>query len=425
VWRAPLPVEKLLPSGTRVLVLPSHELPLVRVDLVVRAGAELDPPSQPGLAAAGEQLGIDLDWRIDRDAAYLSFSVTSARLPEALALAADMAARPRFAAAEWARARGQRVAELVHLADEPGYIVRRAFERTLFGAHPYGSPAQGTPASVGAIQLADVKAFYAKSYGPRTTSVVLAGDVSPEAASQLVARALDGWKGTAAPAPSLPAPVIDKSAMMRFVLVDRPGAPQSVLRLGQLGPSRATPEYAPRELLRMTLGGSFTSRLVQNLREKHGYTYGVRASDELHRAGGSFTIETRLRSDATAAALDEIVKELKAVCEPLPRVELDKARALITSDLVSTYASSAQAAGQIVDLVAHDLPLDTWTRLGDALAGLDPAQVAKVAQHAVAPGGMTFVIVGDRKAIEPSLRKLPFVQRLEIRDGEGKLLPSN
>jgi zinc protease len=237
-----------------------------------------------------------------------------------------------------------------------------------------------------------------------------------------VSAAFAGYNaGVAAPAPPKEPTA---PAATKLVLVDRPGAPQSALRVGRLGVSWSIPpvEYAAVSTLEMLLGGSFTSRLTQNLREKHGYTYGAHDNFQMDRATGWYEIETSVRTDVTAESITEIWKELAAIRQPIPADELAKGRNLVAQKIIESYGQGTQLALELADLASRDRPLDTDAKLVGELQKLDAATVTKVADRALGDQAWIVVVVGDRKVIEPKLRALPMGKTLELRDAEGNVL---
>lgn len=437
-WTAPIPVARTTAAGTRVLVLSQQALPLVHVVATVAAGSALDPPAQPGLAAATAMmlqeggagrrsgaalaealaaLGANLSVRVDPDQVQLSMTVLARNLDRALALLADVLARPRFDQAEWPHARARRLDEIRRRRDRPADLADDLFNRVLYGAHPYGHRCLGTIAAVGALSVADLRQFYARHYGPRTIAFAFYGDLSPGAAARQVARTLRGWSAPAEPPPPPPLPV---ATPPRLVLVDRPGAPQSELRVGHLGRDRHTPDYAAVTLLETVLGGSFTSRLNQNLRERHGYTYGARASFDLLNTTGPFFAAAAVRTDVTAAALRQMVSELKAIRHPLTLLELDKGRALVLQSLVEAFGSGQRATLYLADMARYGLPPDYWSHLPNQLRTLTLPLLTRDADQLFFPDRLTVVIVGDRKAIEPTLRQLALGKKIEYLDEDGQ-----
>jgi predicted Zn-dependent peptidase len=346
-------------------------------------------------------------------------TVLSRHLPRALQLLGDMVARPRFDAAEWQRSQQRRLAEIARRRDEPRYIASTVFASVLYGEHPYAHPALGTPASLAALSVEDLRSFYATHYGPRTVTFVLVGDTTQAQALKLVGSALSGWSANSKPAPA-PRPLAANNP--RFVVVDRPGAPQSEVLVGHLGRERKTTEYAALSLLEVLLGGSFTSRLNQNLREKHGYTYGAFSRFDLWRAPGPFAAAAAVRTEVTAESLTEMITELKAIRAPLSAEELAKGRSLVRADLVEAFADGRRTTLEIADLVLHDLPLDTWSKVGVALDKLAADGVTRSATRLFLPDQLLIVVVGDRQVIDKPLAALPFAKSIEYRDLDGKLL---
>jgi zinc protease len=206
------------------------------------------------------------------------------------------------------------------------------------------------------------------------------------------------------------------------VLVDRPGAPQSEVRVGHVGLAWGMPDVPAGVLLDMVLGGSFTSRLVQNLREKHGYTYGAHSLFELWRAAGPFAVSSAIRTDVTGPALKEIVAELTGMLQPLPDVDVRKGRALVEAALVERFSEGQGASQELGQLLEHGVSLDFWGKLPAAMAALEGQALTAAAARLFHPEALTIVVVGDKKLVEPQLRALPFVKSIELRSVDGELL---
>ncbi|MCU1282885.1 MAG: putative family peptidase, partial [bacterium] len=157
-------------------------------------------------------------------------------------------------------------------------------------------------------------------------------------------------------------------------------------------------------------------------REKHGYTYGARAGFELRTVAGPFVASAGVRTDVTAAALKETIAEIAGMRAPIAAGEMTKGVAIVMHTIVEAFADGNETTAYLADLVAHRLSLDAWSKLPAELARLDVAAVTRTAARLFQPEGLTIVIVGDRKAIEPALRLLPFVKAIELRDAEGRAL---
>lgn len=441
-WRAPTPSLLTLPSGLTIAVDSEPGLPLVHVTAIVKAGSALDGEreglaeatadmlveggagvrSGPELAEALERLGDEL--QIEADADYVQFHLaTPARgLQRALALLSDVLMRPRFDEEAWRRERTRRLAELRAAGDEPATVAERVFHRVLFGRHPYGHDPTGTEAALARIEASDLRAFYAANYGPRTTTLLLVGDLTDEV-GPLLAASFESFGGGPQVAP-LPPPPPPPLAAPRLVIVDRPGAAQSQLRVGGLGVPRASADFPSAALLGTVLGGSFTSRLVQNLRERRGLTYDVHAVLMARDAPGPLVVRTAVRTDATAVAVGEILAEVRGLREPLPADEIARARAVMIGKLIEGFSTGESASRLLSSMLAHGAAPDDWARLPDELLARDGARLAADAARMVDPARLVVVVVGDRAAIEPSLAALPGLPPIEHASTLGELLPA-
>jgi zinc protease len=435
------PTTFTLGNGLAVVAVPRHVAPIVALQLVVRSGADADPPAQAGLAAATadmldegagergaleiaralETLGAELFLGASRDGSTLSLSVPAPAFEAALAIAADVALRPRFAEADWTRVQNDRLTNLIQRRDQPEAVAALVADRVLFGeSHPYGRPASGYERTVRDIGVADLRRFHQSHWRAGNATLVVTGDFDPAALRPMLERAFGTWEKGSAPK-AKPAPVV-KHDRPRLVLVDKPGAPQTVLRLVGPGFSRAAPERPSLVLLATVLGGSFTSRLNFNLREKNGYTYGASASFQFLRRPGPFVASSSVFVNVTDVALGEFLKELNALrTGDVKPEELTKARALQQQHVAEALATTSGTAGVYADLALYGLPLDEPARFLRAIAKADARTLKRVARAVDAPT-VTIVAVGDRKVIEPKLRAFG-LPAPELRDADGEMLP--
>jgi zinc protease len=208
-----------------------------------------------------------------------------------------------------------------------------------------------------------------------------------------------------------------------LVLIDRPDAPQSEIRIGHLAPPRSTPDFPALMMLETILGGSFTSRLVQNLRETHGYTYEISAHFALHRGPGRLEIATAVETDVTGPAISEILKELESISHGAGEAEMRKARALVDHSLVETIAEGHETALAFADLFLDALPFARFAELPHDLDRQDVPALAAAAARLFHPSEALVVVVGDRKRIEGALRELPIGKTLEVRNAAGEPAP--
>jgi zinc protease len=440
--RLPTAERLALSSGLPVLLVPMHEVPVAEVLLVVRAGAVADPAGREGLARLtadmldegaggkdalaladaidflGAQLGTEASW----DASIVRLRVPAARLSDALPVMADVALRPDFPESELLRLRKEALTDLLQARDVPGRIASRALAQAVFGtAHRYGRPEGGDAASIGAFTVADLHAFHAARYVPTAATLVMAGDISRDVLP-LLEKAFGSWRApatTGAPAPAVatPAPLKGRTVW----LVDKPGAAQSAIRIGAPGPSWSAAGYAAAEVMNTLLGGSFTSRLNDNLREQHGYSYGAASRLLRYRTGGLFVALSDVQTDKTAPAVTEFVKELERIRTPAKPEEAERARSYTALGYAGDFETTTQVARRMADRVVYELPEGFFEEFVPKALAVDVAALQSAGRSLVDPTRMTFVVVGDRKTVEAPLRALGLgtVRTLTVEDVMG------
>ena len=415
-----------LATGLEVLHVPRHTLPLVDLHLVVPAGVELDTPERAGLvtlvaemleegtvtrsgfeiADQLDRLGATLSVRPGWDQTTIALHVLRDRLPEALALMADVVGNATFAEAEFRKRRDERLAALLQERDEPSSLAARAFIDAVYGvAHPYGQPARGTRATVSALDRDALIAFHAARYRPAGSYMVGVGDVTAEALEEQAALAFGGWTGEArrAEPPAAPSP----APGIRIVLVDRPDAPQSELRIGRAGPPRRSPDHAALLVANTVLGGAFTSRLNLRLREQRGFTYGARSSFAFRRGPGPFAVATAVFTDVTAEAVADAIAEMRRMTvELVPEDELERARSFWVLGLPRRLETASAMAAQLAELHLHDLPPTAITDLVEQVGAVTAEDVLRVTRAYLAPDAMAVVVVGDADRIRGPLQAL-------------------
>ncbi|MBM3820488.1 MAG: insulinase family protein [Acidimicrobiia bacterium] len=328
------PIQKrALSNGLPVWIVETHEVPLVQITLVVLAGSGDDPAGTFGVGSltaamldegAGsrsaleiadvvEFLGATLTTTSSFDSSAVRLNVPVARLSEALPVMADVALRPAFPQAELDRLRQERLTALLQARDDPASIAAMAFARIVFGnTHRYGTGAAGTAATLKAFTTADLRAFHSALYQPTNATLVVAGDTTAAAILPQLEQQFGGWKATA-PVKRAEVPAAAQLTRGQITIVDKPDAEQSQIRIGWVGVPRATPDYFPLVVLNTTLGGSFTSRLNQNLRETHGYSYGASSAFDMRLSSGPFVAAAGVQTDKTADALREFFNELNGI----------------------------------------------------------------------------------------------------------------
>jgi predicted Zn-dependent peptidase len=288
----------------------------------------------------------------------------------------------------------------------------------MYGGHPLARPVQGTLASVKAMQLAEVKKSY-QALSPRSAVLVAVGGAPAAEVIAALKGAFAGWRGgTAKPATPAAEAAVPQDRP-RFVLVEYPAKPQSVLVVGQPAVPRSSPDFLALEALNSVLGGSFTSRLNQNLRELHGYTYGAGSRFSFGRGPGPFLARSSVKTDVTGAALGEMLKEIdRVVAEPLAPEELEKARALLAYQLVETLSHADALSRAVAQIWLYGLPPDEFRTYVGRLQALTPESVQAAARRTLAPARMTITIAGDKAKVLPQLEALA-LPAPQVRDAAG------
>jgi predicted Zn-dependent peptidase len=421
------PIEKrALSNGLPVWIVETHEVPLVQVNLLVLAGSGDDPRDDFGAASltaamldegAGSRsaleiadavdfLGASLTTTSSFDASAVRLNVPVARLAQALPIMADVALRPTFPAADLDRVRQERLTALLQARDDPEQISPRAFQRLVFGpTHRYGTSAIGTEAWLKSVSPDTLRAFHARFYQPDNARLVVVGDIKADEVLQLLEQQFGAWRSTGAVA-RVPVPRAPQLMKGEIVIVDKPEAAQSQIRIGWVGVPRSTPDYFTLEVLNTILGGSFTSRLNQNLREEHQYTYGAGSAFDMRLSAGAFLAAAGVQTDKTADALREFFNELNGISKPVDPEELTKAKNYVAFGFPGDFETSRQLSQRIEELMIYGLPDSYFDEYVPRIQAVTSAEVQKAAATYIQPSKMDVLVVGDRKVIEPGIRAL-------------------
>ena len=435
---------RTLTNGMTLLVVEQHELPLADFVRVIGSGTETDPDARGGLASLtaallregtttrsamqiADQLsflGADVSSGSGWYLSQLSLHTTTAEMESALALFADVALHAAFAASEVERLKKQRLTDLLQSRDRPRDIADRVYAQALYGsAHPYGRPATGTEQSTKAIRATDVRRFFQTYYRPNNATLIVVGDVTP-ADVERRARALFGsWRRGDVPATTYPRATSGATKPTIF-LVDKPGAPQSSIRIGEIGVARSTPDYFALMVMNTILGGSFTSRLNQNLREKRGYTYGAGSGFAMRRQPGPFVARAEVTGTKTDSSLIEFMNELRSIRDTVSSTELARAKRYLELQLPGDFETTGSIAAQLVPVVVYGLPLDFYSSYVQRIENVTQADVQRVAREYVDPSKMAIVVVGDRASIEAGSRALGMGE-VTLRDVNGAIVANS
>jgi zinc protease len=421
------PVQKeVLSNGLPVWLVEQHRTPQVVLSIVILSGAASDGPGKSGTATltaelldAGtsardalsisesvEFIGSTLSFRAGSDATFGTLLTLRRHLDEGIRLFADVIAHPVFPAAELERLRSQRLTSLIQMRDRPATLAGNAFMRAIYGDdHPYGKDASGTEESVSGLTRDDIASYYIGHYRPSNATLIVVGDTTMREVITVLERELGRWNGGApggaqppAPAPSIPP---------RVYLIDRPGAPQSEIRIGAPALARNTPDYFPVTVMNRVLGGQFSSRINLNLREKRGYTYGARSTFVFLKNPGPFVVSGAFTGAKTAEAAEQLFLEIGAMHRGgVTDEELEFSKKGLTGSFALSFETPFQVAGALQSIVLYGLPEDYYEDYIQELGSVTREDVRRAALSTLDPAAMALLVVADANETRQGLGSL-------------------
>ena len=424
-------------------LLERHQAPIVSCDLTIPTGASSDPKGKGGLAyvtarmleeGAGKRGAIELARALDglgarvstdanADASFVSLTVLKQNLVAAFPIYADVVSRPRFDPPEFARVKDLWSNELRAREKDPDATARVVYRVALFGAeHPYGHPWDGTLSSAKAIQIEDVKRAYSSGWRPDRATIVCAGDVTRQELTSMLDGAFGSWK---APPSAPPPPVVPEAPLAsgpRLVLVDRPDAPQAVVAAVKPGIAASDPAEPALWRTNDAIGGSFSSRLNQDLREQHGYTYGARSRYSISRGVGQVVSWANVVTPKTGDALKAMLADLAAFASGgLTDDEVARTRSQARGELVGAYESVEGISGHLAADASLGLPADWEAQVSQQRDSATKADLDALAKRFYDPANAIVVVVGPRARVQPLIDGMR-LGNPEMRDAEGNLV---
>jgi zinc protease len=437
-----------LSSGLRVLYWQRTELPLVEIGVLLPAGSSRDPEGKEGLvdlvgtmmtrgagerdaaafADALERLGAGLSVSVDHESTSLRLTALARHFDASLDLLADALLRPRFAPEEWSRVHRERLAGLQLAAEDAGAIARRIAMASFFGpGHAYGRPTGGTLESVGALDLNDLVPFYADVFRPEGVVLLVAGDVERAKLAAGLERAFGGWKGLLSSSgrhepPVIEAPVVERpgGGGLRVLLHDRPGSTQTIVRFQMPAVAEADPARLADDLVVTVLGGTFTSRLMRNLRTERGITYGAQANFVRGPSAGYLLATSAVQVDHTGEGVMAFLDEFaRLAAGDLSDEESRKARASARLEIIQGFAGLAGLVNTGVRLTRLGRGALDLARELTAMEDLDTAALNAAASGVVHLDQAVLVLVGDGARILPQLEGLDLPAPVRV-DAAGR-----
>ena len=425
----PTPVRHRLDNGLEIVVVEQPGLPIVAFGLMMRTGATTDPEELPGLASFTSQMlaegtssrtsqqiaselefiGARLSADVRREYTLLSTETLSKHWTGALNLMADVIKHPTFPEHELERIRREHVTDLRRSKDDPTAVADQLVAGLAFTPDSgYGHPIQGTETAVSALTREDVVNHFRKAYGPTDATFIVAGDVGLDDVVTQVQAALGDWKSDGQAGRQVGATQLENPGSAAIYLVDHPGAAQSVIRALHTTIPRQHPDYFGMLVLNSAFGGQFTARLNKNLRQEKGYSYGYHSVVLWHQGPSLLFAGGSVQTAVTQESVAETLREFNDVHgdRPLNQEEVDSAKAGILQSYPSSFERPGQLINHLLQMVLFDLPNDYFQTVKRSIEQVSLEDVHRIGAELIKPEWLSVLVVGDRKEVEPGLRRL-------------------
>jgi zinc protease len=415
-----------LPNGLRVVAVLHHEQPVVSMRMIVGAGSALDPRDKLGMAqlaaslltqGTASQTASELNDAVDfigaimgagagSDHTLLNMVVMKDSFQSGLRMLSDLARRPAFAPEEIERQRQQTLSSLTVSFEDPAFVADAVFNRLVYGFHPYGVPQSGTPQTIGSVTRDDLVDYHRKYFVPNNAILAVVGDVTADEAFGGVKAVFGDWERRELP-PTLVADPPEPTR--RVVVVNKPDAVQTEVRVGHIGIRRNHPDYMPLNLAIRILGGEGANRLHQVLRTERGLTYGAQADMHVLREAGDFEASTNTRSEATGQVLRLMVDEFwKLVRERVGERELADAKAYMAGSFPLTIEIPDAIATRVVNVLFYGLPVEELQTFRERVNAVTVDDINRVSRSALRPDRLSIVLVGNAASFSADLKRIGF-----------------
>ncbi|MBI2187857.1 MAG: insulinase family protein [Acidobacteria bacterium] len=422
---------RTLRNGLQVIAVLHHEQPAVSMRLLVRAGSVQDPSGRMGVASlvaslldqgtqtkSAQEIADHIDFiggalatGSGSDLSYVNVVVMKDSFDVGMNLLVDVARHPAFAAEEIDRQKQQAISSLQVSSNDPDYVASVLLERLVYGFHPYGLPNSGTPETLASITRADLQQFHRRYFVPNNMILAIVGDVTSEEGFAAAERAFGDWPR----AEVLPVTSVDPPPpTRRVVVIDKPDAVQTEIRVGQLAIPRKHDDYMAFDLAVKILGGEGANRLHRVLRSERGLTYGAQADTEARKQAGHVVAETDTRTETTGEALRLMVDEFARLQrDRVSQSELSDAQAYLAGSFPLTIETPGDIAAQVLNVVFYELPVEEIGTFRERVQAVRPDDIQRVARQYVRPDRLSIVLVGNASAFVPQLQRVGFTE-LEV-----------
>ncbi|HSI14292.1 MAG TPA: pitrilysin family protein [Chthoniobacter sp.] len=411
-----------LPNGLKVFVIEDDRKPTVTFRMIIRSGSIADGDKKgaagfvAGLLNRGtekrdaatfaietDSIGVKIEASGGQDAISIGAGGLTKYTDRILDLFSDAVLHPAFPAPQFTRIQRQTLSGLEAEKQQPSSLAEKLAGKVVYGSFPYGSYLK--PEDVTSIQREDLVAFHKANFLPNNASLAIVGDVKADAILPLIEKTFGSWQKGEVPTPKLPE--VPKLQGLTIHLVDRPGSVQSNIIVLSDAPPRNNPDLPELNVVNATLGGGFSGRLFQNLREKHGWTYGSSSAFDYKKLAGNFQATAETRNEVTGPAVAEILKEITRIRdEPAKEEEIALQRQYNVGNYLLSLENTARTAQRVQDIDLYGLPADFYKTYAKRMSVVTPAQVGELAKKYLTTENVAVVVVGEAKEIKPELDKI-------------------
>jgi predicted Zn-dependent peptidase len=413
---------EVLPNGLKVFVIEDDRKPTITLRLVVRSGSAADGAKKgtasfvasllnrgterrdaAAFALETDSIGVKVEGSSGPDSISVAAGGLTKYTDQILDLFSDAVLHPTFPEKQFNKLQRQTLSSLEAEKQQPGSLADKLVGKVVYGEFPYGDYLK--PEDVVALNHDALAAFHKTHFLPNNASLAVIGDVKADEILPLIKKTFGDWqKGEV---PELKLPEIPKIQGLTIHLVDRPGSVQSNIIVLNDAPPRNNPDLPELNVVNATLGGGFSGRLFQNLREKHGWTYGSVSNFDYRKLAGAFEATAETRNEVTGPAVSEILAEMKRIREePAGEAEIALQRQYNVGNYLLSLENTGRTAQRVQDIDLYGLDPDFYKHYAHRMSVTTPQQVEDLAKKYLSTENAAIVVVGEAKEIQPELEKI-------------------
>ena len=420
-----------LSNDIPIYLMEKHDVPIVQFILQINAGSFNDPKEKVGLSsftaslldegADGlssleiadeiDYLGANLSSISNRHSTWISLNIPKSKLNDGLKLLYSIVVNPKLDLIELNRLKEKSLTSLFQEKSQPNALARRLFNYVLYKEHPFGYSL--TESSINNINIEDVKKYHHDFYRPNNSKFFIAGDINQNEAKESLERFFLKWEQSTIPIPK-PVPAYNTINGVKIYLIDKPEAAQSIIRIGHFAENRKNPDFFPITVMNTILGGSFTSRLNYNLREKNGFTYGARSYFIMGKDKGPFIALSAVQTNATAQSITEFFNEFQKIKENISQEEVIGAKNYLALGYPNNFESISDYASELALLINLELPLDSFNKYTNNINNVTKNEIINSANKYIDTNNILITIVGDKEKIFENISNLNIGQINEV-----------